>query len=147
MIKFLFLPECTNGDTWQVFTYQVKILMSFASAMPFMACRCYHRLAPHNLCICIGGAPEGWSSSPLKTGYESSSCSSWREKRLQGVLIAAFQYLKGLQKSWGKLNRFKRKKSRSKEEILYCEGGKAQEQVDQKNCGRLVTGRVQCQVG
>ena len=35
---------------------------------------------------------EDWSTSPTKTGWESWASSAWR--RLQGNLIAAFQYLK-----------------------------------------------------
>ena len=36
---------------------------------------------------------EGWSTSPVRKGRESWGCSAWR--RLQGELIAPFQYLKG----------------------------------------------------
>ena len=34
---------------------------------------------------------KGWSTPPVKTGWESWGCSAWR--RLQGDLTAAFQYL------------------------------------------------------
>ena len=37
---------------------------------------------------------EGWSTSPMRKGWESWGCSAWK-RRLWGDLIAAFQYLKG----------------------------------------------------
>jgi len=81
---------------------------------------------------------------------------SLEKRRLQGDLIAAFQYLKG---PTGKLERdflqgcgvigqgFKLKEGRYKVEILYYESCEALEQVAQGSCGCPLPGSVQGQVG
>ncbi|PKU48080.1 hypothetical protein llap_1637 [Limosa lapponica baueri] len=90
-------------------------------------------------------------------------CSAW--KRFRGDLIAAFEYLKGayrrdgeglFMKKWSnmmKSNGFKLKEGKFRldirywEEILYCEGGEALEQVAQRSHGCPFPGCVQGQVG
>ncbi|GAB0203618.1 mitochondrial enolase superfamily member 1 [Grus japonensis] len=80
---------------------------------------------------------------------------SLEKRRLWRDLIVAYQYLKGAYRKAGeglfirecsdrtRGNGFKLKE----EEILYCEGGEALEQVAQRGCGSPLPGSVQGQVG
>ena len=96
---------------------------------------------------------EGWSTSPVRTGWESWDSSAWRQEGSgKAALIAAFLYLKGAYRKAREELFIRARSDRTKENVFKPKEGRFRldirrkfftEQVAQKGCECPLPGSIQ----